>query len=276
MVLIVSESSDHSTNDVIDWLRFYKVQYLRINEYDMIKIDNVNINCSSDVNITFSVNGGKSINTNQISAYWFRRGFFNFFDVDSIGLQFKNKEIENKVTRNLKSEVLKIGDLFQHILEKKNKVGSSYTADNNKLIHQLIARTSGLETPISIICTSKVQLKQFYVNHSLGIITKPISDTLSVIENNKYYNLYTNVITEKDIELFPEFFYPTLVQEKIEKKYEVRSFFLKNKFYSMAIFSQNDEKTKVDFRRYNRQKQNYRVPFNLPSEIKNKLRNLCG
>ena len=38
-------------------------------------------------------------------------------------------------------------------------------------------------------------------------------------------------------------------------------------FYSMAIFSQNDEKTKLDYRNYNREKPNRNVPFQLPEKI---------
>src|SRR4051812_26036449 len=252
MILIVSESSDQSTNEVINWLRFYKHNYIRINEGDIIKIHDIDIKSMYNTNITFSVNNNEIVSTNQINGYWFRRGFFNFFDVDYIGLHFKNNEIETKIKMNLKSEILRISDLFQFIIEKKNKIGSSYTAENNKLIHQSVAKTIGLNVPQSIICTSKEILKRFYRKHPSGIITKPISDTLSLIEDSQYYNLYTNIITEKDVESFPEIFYPTLIQKKIEKRCEIRIFFLKNKFYSMAIFSQNDDKTKLDFRRYNK------------------------
>jgi len=42
----------------------------------------------------------------------------------------------------------------------------------------------------------------------------------------------------------------------------------------MAIFSQNDEQTKTDFRVYNYDKPNRCVPFKLPVEIENKLNKL--
>lgn len=46
---------------------------------------------------------------------------------------------------------------------------------------------------------------------------------------------------------------------------------MKGKFYSMAIFSQNDNQTSVDFRNYNYNKPNRKVPFQLPMEIEKKL-----
>jgi len=44
-----------------------------------------------------------------------------------------------------------------------------------------------------------------------------------------------------------------------------------NTFYPMAIFSQNDEKTKVDFRNYNLQRPNRKTPYELEKSIENKL-----
>jgi glutathione synthase/RimK-type ligase-like ATP-grasp enzyme len=66
-------------------------------------------------------------------------------------------------------------------------------------------------------------------------------------------------------------FFPSLFQQKIEKKYELRVFYLNNVFYSMAIFSQNDMKTKIDFRNYNYKTPNRNVPYKLPLEIESKL-----
>jgi glutathione synthase/RimK-type ligase-like ATP-grasp enzyme len=40
----------------------------------------------------------------------------------------------------------------------------------------------------------------------------------------------------------------------------------------MAILSQADEQTKIDFRRYNEKKPNRFVPFKLPAEIDQKIR----
>jgi glutathione synthase/RimK-type ligase-like ATP-grasp enzyme len=79
-------------------------------------------------------------------------------------------------------------------------------------------------------------------------------------------------LERSDFKNIPNLFFPSLFQEKIKKKFEIRVFFLLGECYSMAIFSQNDDETKVDFRRYNLEKQNYRVPYNLPENIKNKIK----
>lgn len=42
----------------------------------------------------------------------------------------------------------------------------------------------------------------------------------------------------------------------------------------MAILSQSDEKTKIDFRKYNEEKPNRNVPFKLPDDIDQKIKQL--
>ncbi|WP_228414336.1 hypothetical protein [Chryseobacterium sp. CH21] len=60
-------------------------------------------------------------------------------------------------------------------------------------------------------------------------------------------------------------------QEKIEKDFEIRTFYLNGHCWSMAIFSQNDEQTKTDFRKYNKKKPNRNVPYLLPKHIEDKI-----
>jgi glutathione synthase/RimK-type ligase-like ATP-grasp enzyme len=81
----------------------------------------------------------------------------------------------------------------------------------------------------------------------------------------------TDIAHNEDIKEMNEFFFPSLLQINIPKRYELRIFYLAGKFYSMAIFSQQDTQTQLDFRNYNREKPNRNVPYQLPKEIENKL-----
>jgi len=74
----------------------------------------------------------------------------------------------------------------------------------------------------------------------------------------------------------PEVFFPSLVQELLDKEYEIRTFFLLGNFYSVCIFSQQDDKTKIDFRNYHHEKPNRISKYVLPNEIQNKLRELMN
>ena len=60
----------------------------------------------------------------------------------------------------------------------------------------------------------------------------------------------------------------------MDKVYELRVFYLAGEFHAMAIFSQNDEQTRVDFRQYNRRRPNRNVPYRLAPELAARLRGL--
>jgi len=55
--------------------------------------------------------------------------------------------------------------------------------------------------------------------------------------------------------------------EYIEKRIEIRVFYLDGKCFSMAILSQCDETTSVDYRNYNVLNPNRNVPIILPKHI---------
>jgi len=58
------------------------------------------------------------------------------------------------------------------------------------------------------------------------------------------------------------------------KRMDVRVFFLEGRCYAMAIFSQRDEQTRVDFRRYNYIKPNRTVPLRLRPDLEAKITRL--
>ena len=83
--------------------------------------------------------------------------------------------------------------------------------------------------------------------------------------------LYTELLEEGNLGKIPSTFFPSLFQEALDKEMELRIFYLKEKCYSMAIFSQLDEQTNVDFRMYNYEKGNRNVPYVIPKKLELKI-----
>ena len=107
------------------------------------------------------------------------------------------------------------------------------------------------------------------------LITKPYHEVVYPIYNDRPFQNYTSSVKDDLIlDLREEEIFPTLVQEKIEKLFEIRSFFLKGKFFSMAIFSQASLQTQLDFRDYDIEKPNRTIPFQIPPKIEKKLARL--
>lgn len=67
-----------------------------------------------------------------------------------------------------------------------------------------------------------------------------------------------------------------MIQEKIDKAYELRIFYLCGEIFGMAIFSQSIDQTRVDFRKYNWEKPNRYEPVSVPKELKDKIKLLMN
>lgn len=266
MILILSIESDFSTSDVIKWLRYMDKPYIRINGNDRISIKNVCLE-KGIVNISFQINRGGIIQTKDITSYWYRRGGL-FQDMSQINnIQLSNITLQNIIKNNLKNDFDILVSFLIYAIEQKKGISSIKTAVNNKLIHLTIAQQLGITTPFTRIISTREEFQELKKSKK-EFITKCISDGVHYTENDNVYALYTQPISNVSVKNSS---LPLLIQEKITKKWELRVFYLKGKFYSMAIFSQQDHKTQLDFRKYNKETPNYRVPYNLPVDLEKKL-----
>lgn len=139
------------------------------------------------------------------------------------------------------------------------------------------AKKNGIMIPETFLLNKKTNLSKIVEK---GIITKSIFDPILITTKTKnehkhpIYMMYTSQIKSEDLKHIPENFFPSLIQKSISKKFEIRTFYLMGDFYSMAIFSQQDNITQQDFRKYNWDKPNRNVPYILPIKLEKKLNNL--
>jgi ATP-GRASP peptide maturase of grasp-with-spasm system len=141
----------------------------------------------------------------------------------------------------------------------------------NRLKVLEMAKVMGLKVPKYEIIVNGSQLNDS--KGSLGkVVSKPIADGIYDIVDNKRFYTYTELIEDP---LYQENLstnlFPSLICELVEKKFEIRTFYLDGAFYSMAIFSQSDPQTMIDFRKYTN---NRREPYKLPEHIEVKIRDL--
>jgi len=263
LIIIISEENDNSTNKVIDWLLYYKVKYHRITQTKTLDLLEYNI---SNNNITVKIDG---INFKDITGFWYRRGRLIVKNPPITLLDnYFNSQLEYHL--NLEKEHIS-NNVYQYIRQlAKVKIGDfDSTKKLNKQEVLLKARKFGLMTPATLITSHKSYLLNFIRKYG-KVITKAISDVESFhLKGKGFVYTYTSIVEQN--EFIPEVFFPSLFQQYIEKKYELRIFYLKRRFYAMAIFSQSDKQTRVDFRNYNTQTPNRSVPYNLGIMLKIKL-----
>lgn len=268
MILIISSKDDYSTIDVIDWLRRYNVPFERISSEDSVRF--LNLTISDQIHDAQVLINHRLYSLSDFTSVWYRRSWLAFEKTEFISEL--DEQFNNQVNDQLKSEFFYLNDFFDKFFLKK-MLNRRADVTLNKLTVLKYAVQFGLKIPETHIISSKDKLNEL-ITKKKNLITKNFSPGIFVGFNQHFLNSYTLELTNEMIHELPDYFHPILFQERIEKLYEIRSFYLNGSFYSSAILSQNDKKTMVDFRNYNHEKPNRTPPYNLPVQVTNKLNNL--
>lgn len=270
MIIIFSQKHEISTCDVIDWLVYYKVDFVRINtdEEEPLKI---RISITEENSIVTLDYKGTLIDLDLVSSYWYRRGgVFKLAQPIQLHKILTSENLCKEIQNDLWQEASAITRFISRYLKNNvPHIGERENSSPNKLTMLQTAKNVGLKIPKTLITNSKKELIEFQTNVG-SVITKGIQESLHFSGDDCFYSVFTEEIF--DITELPEYFYPSLFQQNLEKEFEIRAFYLQGEFYTMAIFSQNDPGTQIDFRKYNEKRPNRNVPFKLPSEISSKLK----
>lgn len=150
------------------------------------------------------------------------------------------------------------------------------TASMDKLHALREARSVGLDVPDTLLTTSRSEVRSFLDEHPAGVITKTVGPSPLAVDLPDASTIasYTAAVEPSMVAAWPETFAPSLFQERIAKRDELRVFALGDDLWAMAILSQADERTALDFRRYPGDRPNRYVPFRLDDDLADRLRQL--
>jgi len=265
MIAIFSNNYEETTSWVIRWLNYYNYPFIRIN------------NLLSDryiYNINFGINEkyhmkvrNKEIDLKSINTVWYRRR--DYPKKIEVSDSF-DRNTYLQINRNVTSEEEGLFIGLVNSLNHADWLNHPKNAAVNKQLQLIIATKLGIKIPITLITNKKDILINFCKQHP-KVIIKNIKDVRPITFKDKYYISLAKILDKNFVENLPDNFFPALLQEYIEKKFEIRTFYLDGKFFSMAMFTQTDEKTSIDFRRYNFTNPTRRIPYNLPNLIENQL-----
>jgi len=256
-IFIKSINGDFSTNEVLDWIIDFGYNFRRTNEFDL-----TNWRFKFDLNKIENSFIYDKMDNPFIHAFWYRKG----------GKAGLNKNVDNNDAIKMfkwfeNSEKKTIKEFFYKMFCKK---GLNLPPANkvNKLLVLDRAKKIGLNIPRSIVTNDKNQVLEF-IQKFRDVILKSISDYSIMYEKeSKVFTSYTVKLKKSDLVDYPNLIFPILVQQEIKKIIDIRVFYLGGQCYPMAIFSQNDKQTNLDFRRYNFNKPNRQVPYNLSNKVK--------
>jgi ATP-GRASP peptide maturase of grasp-with-spasm system len=262
--IITTKTNELTSENVIDWLRYYKMDVTRINAEDFDS-DDFQFILNNDEKFQ---NQHKALSFDIIwLRRWKEREFYQDF-LDRMKDTFDG-EILFKLTYSIKRDYEILTKALIKSFNSKSFLSNTDQLNVNKLEVLMNAVNIGLKIPDTMVTGNKKKLEQFYTKQKNGVITKDLDSPFYMHRKNFTHAIFVNPILELDN--VPDKFPVSLFQERIEKKFEIRSFILEYNIYSMAIFSQSDNQTQEDFRRYNHHKPNRTVPYKLPLKIEEKL-----
>ncbi len=266
MILILSDQNDTSTNDVIDWLNYYGTKWFRVNAETLVNSINIKFT-QKEVLITLEFENN-IVQLTEIKAFWYRRGDL------TLNLSFLDN-VNNDIEKFLNHEWKIVKNYLYDYFNKIPNIGNwSLENNNNKLIQLDYARQVGLDIPHSVITTNKKHIEDLISSYGV-LITKAIDYSFSTLDGNYgYSNGETKKIVQDDLHKITNLFAPSLIQNYIDKKYELRIFYLLGEFYTMCIFSQQNADSITDYRNYSDSDPVRNVPYLLPKKIKTKLNRL--
>lgn len=271
MILIFSEKNCHSTSEVVEWLKINGEFVVRLNgDEDKFWLKHIDIDRNEI--IVNSLDHGE-LNIADAKSVWYRRNgisksFFNaYFDSTFYKGKVEDDSLGDYLRQSYIGEINKLKDYIYGISDRSEiSINSYFNADLNKLQVLFKAKELGLKIPRTIITNSSDIL---YHENDNSFVSKAIND--GVYHFGKF-NAYYSYTEKYDLKGDTESFFFSLFQHEINKSFEIRSFYLMGNFLSMAIISQNNEQTKVDFRKYDSKKPNRTVPYKLPENITQKLK----
>lgn len=285
-ILVLAEDGDSSIDDVLTWLKYqYDTDIVRINDKDKIEILDILITNDS-ASFSIRINDNTGINSNDIKSYWYRRGRLSYQGIyvsEKVESSEFTTSVLNGINEYYSEEWTDAVNTIHFMLQNSNikNIGSFFDVETNKIKNLEIARKVGLEIPKSLVSNSVDSIIAFISSQEKTIV-KPVRSTGSAkkigfetFSFSQKTSIFDKSTLEKVLRKHSKF-QPTHFQEYIEKDFEIRAFYIEGKIYAMAIFSQSNEQTKIDFRDYDRLNPNRNVPFRLPNAIEDKLISLMS
>lgn len=271
MILIIStRHNDTTTDQVIDWLNYYRADYIRVNGFDLL--DNL---LFSEHDGTFKfIESGRS--SHEISVIWYRR----WHDKNHFAGSYETSSYLNndqKVLDYVYDEFLGLREYFFECLRNHSWLHKPeyLRVISTKKPHQLrLAKSVGLNVPKTLVSNTRSELEKFAKAHGPLIIKN-----LSMVGafNDPFepegvpVGTYTKKLTLDEIRNLPDQFSPILVQQLIPKEFEVRIFHFHQKNFQMAIFSQLESRTELDFRNYSVDMKQRWIPYSIPEKLDNQI-----
>ena len=275
MYLIFSEEEDRQTNEVIDRLLYYKKEVVRYNQQ---LTEDEKKGLLTTLGNHKMLAGRRDNNVFSNISIFHRRPSHGIIDqlldraLVEDDIEYPKFESESVYFRLLKSNYIAHQiKFFEAVLNDPSCTICKIDYRVNKYEILVKAANVGICIPPTLISGDKKEVIDFYKEHDENIITKSLYEIMPSSKGDENFHIKCYTQKVEDVTLLSARFFPTLFQKNIEKKYELRVFYLDGRCYSAAILSQINRESQQDFRNADRGTPNRVVPYNLSAELTSRI-----
>lgn len=260
MVLILSDQFDVHADVVIQKLRKQSIPFFRFD----LNVDALRNSMITFHNGVWHIKQNGEVYSKDIRCVWCRRPF--------VELTLEEQQIEDVDFKIWKAEwnktLLGLYNTLKYVTWL-NPLRKAYKGEN-KYYQMDLANEVGFELPATIVSNDRNELLRFTQKYS-GAILKLMSQEIYADGDDCFLGFYTNRITIDDLGSFgEESENPVVLQQYIEKKYEVRYTVVGDMHYVCCIDSQKSQLARNDWRRYDIPNTPH-YPIEPPREIREKV-----
>ncbi len=260
-VLIISNKSDLTSDFVVKVLKSRNINFYRFNTEELLNTITITADLKDNSIKLFDNNLDHTFSLKEFGAVYYRRPKIPT-------LKFTDTSQSENIF--LKKEIIYLLEGIYKTVRKAFWISPPYAIREaeNKIYQLEIAKNIGFKIPNSFISNSYSECLQFYNENHKQCIIKPIKSGL--IEDEKE----AKVVFTSELKEFPKYAEkiessPIYLQEKIDKKADVRVIVVGEKIFATLIHSQQYKETKTDWRKGEINLEHTRI------ELPKRLRSRC-
>ncbi|MBK7690076.1 MAG: hypothetical protein IPJ31_02805 [Bacteroidetes bacterium] len=162
-ILIISDESEKSTDQVLKYLLYYDAKFIRINGSDIIEKIEIIFDEKEEIQLVCK---DVELNFNKVKSSWYRRGKINLLPVghyqkmNGDEMQFYGQYLEH-----YGKELKGILTFIHNSLKSRKQINSIHDNDISKLSQLSLAKSCGLKIPFTIFSNNIENiLKQYEPN----------------------------------------------------------------------------------------------------------------
>lgn len=265
MILLFSSDNDEITRRVSCLLKFVGADFLEVNDDVLSQNLHFNLSALTDGTITLQ---GRTFLIDDVRAVW----YYRFLRCPDFLYDLLKLSLNQQIATQVSLEVVSLYSFLPNLFLSADIIGDTNRLTTNKLQELLIAKRVGLSIPDSYIVAEKRDLEELYRNYSGGLVVKSLYNAQVLYFKEDRFPMFVKLISSDEIARLPTHFLPSLVQERVQKKCDVRIFYLQGECFAVSIATE-DMNEHVDYRAYLGIQQSRFSRFTLDEDMKNKISN---